>query len=83
MDLVLHSFTADPFEEVNLAPGHPDMVDLLTKRLDYYKASMMEPHIADQVASGNPSKFDGIWSTGWCTPSNVNHTPDKVQIVVV
>ena len=72
------SIIADPFEEVNLAPEQPHLVEMLTKRLDHYKASMMEPHITDQVARGNPNKFGGIWSTGWCSPSN-----DEVQIVVV
>ena len=75
---LLFSFIADPFEEVNLAPEQPHLVELLAKRLDHYKASMMEPHITDQVARGNPNKFGGIWSTGWCSPSN-----DRVQIVVV
>ena len=75
---LLFSIIADPFEEVNLAPEQPHLVDFMTKRLDHYKASMIEPHIADQVVRGNPNKFGGIWSTGWCSPLN-----DKVQIVVV
>ena len=75
---LIFSIIADPFEEVNLAPEQPHLVEFMTKRLDHYKASMMEPHIADQLARGNPNKFGGIWSTGWCSPSN-----DKVQIVVV
>ena len=66
----LYNLTADPNEHNNLAQDMPEMVEMLSLRLEPYFDSMIPPHVAAQVEEGNPNlneKEPGFWSTGWCT----------------
>ena len=66
----LYNLTADPNEQNNLAQDMPEMVEMLSLRLEPYFESMIPPHVAAQVEEGNPNLNEnepGFWSTGWCT----------------
>merc|ERR1711899_128557 len=66
----LYNLTADPNEQKNLAQDMPEMVEMLSLRLEPYFESMIPPHVAAQVEEGNPNLNEnepGFWSTGWCT----------------
>ena len=66
----LYNLTADPNEQNNLAQDMPEMVEMLSLRLEPYFESMIAPHVAAQVMEGNPNLNEnepGFWSPGWCT----------------
>jgi len=64
--LLLFNLDFDPDEKTNLVSDYPAITDYLCKLLDQYQAGMVEPDIAAEVQEGNPSNYDGVWSTGWC-----------------
>ena len=66
----LYNLTADPTEQNNLAEDMPEMVEMLSLRLEPYFESMITPHVAAQVVEGNPNFNEnepGFWGPGWCT----------------
>ena len=64
--LRLFNLTADPSESNDLILVHPDIAQELLKKLDSYEATMIPPHLEPGNERGNPNRFGGVWSTGWC-----------------
>lgn len=62
----LYNITSDPEERVDLSEDHPDVVETMLKKLAKFDASMIPPNVKDQVDSGNPKHFNGVYTTGWC-----------------
>ena len=62
----LYNLTADPEERVNVADDNPEIVAVLTKRLDKLHATMIPANVHAQVSAGNPANFNGVYSPGWC-----------------
>ena len=62
----LFNLTEDPFEKNNLAQEMPQMVQVLSHRLEKYFASMIPPDNAPEIIDGNPNRHGGYLSPGWC-----------------
>ena len=62
----LFNLTEDPFEKNNLAQNMPEMVQILSHRLEKYFASMIPPDNAPEIIDGNPNRHGGFLSPGWC-----------------
>ncbi|XP_059085957.1 arylsulfatase I-like [Tigriopus californicus] len=62
----LYNITSDPEERVDLSHNHPDIVESMLAKLARFDASMIPPNIKPEVASGNPNRFNGIYTPGWC-----------------
>ena len=71
--LLLFHLEDDPYEKKNLVAEFPAITQYLLTLLDRYQAGMVEPDITDLVPDGNPANFGGVWSSGWCNASSVDH----------
>ena len=71
--LLLFHLEDDPYEKRNLVLELPAITQYLVTLLDRYQAGMVEPDITDLVPDGNPTNFGGVWSSGWCNASSVDH----------
>ena len=65
--VLLFDLVADPTERTDLAQRRPDLVKLLTARLDQYRATALLPDVTELTQAGNPVHFSNTWSTGWCS----------------
>jgi len=64
-DVWLFDMVEDPAEMDNVAEKYPDVVHILSKKLDQHRAkawTFFPPASADC----DPSLTDGWWSSGWC-----------------
>lgn len=56
----------DPTEHFDIADQHPDVVNTMKARLDYYRQSLVPANYPKPDPAGDPKNFGGVWSPGWC-----------------
>jgi len=62
----LYNLVDDPYENNNIAEQNQEIVKQMRQRLKEFESTMIPPNIAKDVDEGNPSHFNGTWSSGWC-----------------
>ncbi|XP_065888129.1 arylsulfatase B-like [Dysidea avara] len=60
----LFNITEDPNERNNVADQHPDIVNRLKERIEYYNSTHIEQLDPPVDPKSNPSHFGGVW-TPW------------------
>jgi len=73
--MLLFDLDSDPEEKNNLAMTYPEITSYLAQLLDTYQDGMVPPDIADVMQEGNPTHFQGVWSSGWCNASLASSMP--------
>ncbi|KAA0186808.1 hypothetical protein HAZT_HAZT002133 [Hyalella azteca] len=58
--------TDDPYERHNLAEREPEILEGILGRLVPELRKYVEPHEPPTSSAGDPSHFNGVWSSGWC-----------------
>ena len=64
--VLLFNLDLDPEERVDLAQEFPAITSYLCRLLDSYQATMVPPDLGDLEPGGNPARWQGLWSSGWC-----------------
>lgn len=62
----LFNLAEDPEERHDLARAHPGIVKKLLNRLHELEKRMIPPDVALEIPEGNPNRFGGVFSSGWC-----------------
>ncbi|XP_018021604.1 arylsulfatase B [Hyalella azteca] len=62
----LYNLADDPYERHNLAEREPEILEGILGRLVPELRKYVEPHEPPTSSAGDPSHFNGVWSSGWC-----------------
>jgi len=57
----LYNIQDDPFEKTDISTEHPDLVEYLLNRLNYYNSTFIQPRFPPCDAACDPSIRNGFW----------------------
>lgn len=73
----------DPTERINLKDKLPNILQLLQKRLQELSRTRVRPLPEKNIPAGNPNKFGGVYTPGWCKPIESPKIADIISFVKI
>ena len=62
----LYNIYEDPQERNDLKESHPEILEILRKKIRKLYSSLVRPDSPAEDDKGNPIYFNGVWGPGWC-----------------